>query len=103
MEAVWVFNGGGGFPAAVFSTREKAETWIAERCLSGVLTKYPVDVPVYDWAIACGAFKPKRADQSGPRFIGRFSSACQEHYHYTDGATGLRKASSEYEAQGPQQ
>jgi len=31
MEAVWVFNGGGDFPAAVFSTREKAEAWIAPR------------------------------------------------------------------------
>jgi hypothetical protein len=86
MEAVWLFNGGGDFPAAVFSTRGKAEAWIAERRLSGVLTKYPVDVPVYEWAIANGAFKPKRPDQSEPQFIGRFSSASQEHYHYTDGA-----------------
>jgi hypothetical protein len=49
MDEIWVFNGGGQFPAAVFSSREKAEVWIAERVLSGVLTKYPVDVPVYDW------------------------------------------------------
>lgn len=86
MEAVWVFNGGGNFPSAVFSTRERAEVWIAERGLSGTLTRYPVDVPVYDWAVASGAFKPRRPDQSEPRFIGAFSSASQEHYHYTDGS-----------------
>jgi hypothetical protein len=82
---VWVFNGDNSFPSGVFSSRENAERWISEQRLSGTLTKYPVDVPVYDWAIANGAFKPKRADQREPRFIGRFSSAREEHYHYTDG------------------
>jgi hypothetical protein len=86
VEAVWVFNGGGTFPAAVFSTRERAEVWIAERRLSGTLTKYPVDISAYDWAVAANAFRPVRPDQSEPRFIGRFSSASQEHYHYTDGS-----------------
>lgn len=85
METVWVFNGGGMFPAGVFSDRQNAEAWIAERRLSGVLTKYPVDLPIYEWAVAEGLFKPKCPDQSEPRFIGRFSSASQEHYHYTDG------------------
>jgi hypothetical protein len=85
MNTVWVFNGGGNFPSAVFSTRARAESWIAEHRLTGCLTKYPVDVGVYEWAIACGAFKPNRPDHSEPRFIGRFSSASLEHYHYTDG------------------
>lgn len=39
MESVWVFNGGGTFPAAVFTTRELAEAWIARHKVSGVLTK----------------------------------------------------------------
>jgi len=85
MDGVWVFNGGGDFLAAVFTTREGAEAWIAQHKLSGVLTKYPLDIGVYEWAIGCGAFKPKRPDQSGPRFIGRFSSASLEHYHYEAG------------------
>jgi hypothetical protein len=93
MDAVWVFNGGGQFPSAVFSTREQAEVWISSRRLSGVLTMYPVDVPVYEWAIASGVFKPRRPDQSEPRFIAQFSSASQEHYHYEDGAQPM--ASSE--------
>jgi hypothetical protein len=48
----WVFNGGGGrFPSGVFSTREKAEAWINQHGLSGVLTKYPLDEGAWDWAI----------------------------------------------------
>ena len=86
MEAVWVFNGTHGtFPAAVFSSREKAEDWIIRRRLSGTLTRYPIDEPIYEWAIALGYFKPKREDQSCAAFIQRFSSASQEHYHYEDG------------------
>lgn len=80
-----MFNGGGRFPAAVFTTREKGEAWIAEHKVSGVLTNNPLDIGAYNWAVASGAFKPKRPDQSEPKFIARFSSASQEHYHYTDG------------------
>lgn len=47
MEGVWVFNGGGDFPAGVFTTRELAEAWIAKHRLVGVLTKYPLDIGVY--------------------------------------------------------
>lgn len=84
---VWVFNGAGGqFPSAVFSSRETAEEWILSRGLTGVLTAYPVDIPVYDWAVMHGHFKPRRADQSTGLFIQRFSSAHQEHYHYDNSA-----------------
>ena len=85
MDGVWVFNGGGTFPAGVFTTRENAEAWIARHRLTGTLTKYPLDVGLYEWALERGAFKPKRPDQSGPAFVARFSSASLEHYHYTDG------------------
>ena len=87
MDSVWVFNGvRGRFPAAVFSTIDKANAWISEHRLSGTLTEYPIDVAVYEWAIASGAFKPKRPDQSEPQFIQRFSSASQRHFHYENGA-----------------
>ena len=86
MDNVWVFNGDGAtFPAGVFSTREKADAWIARHKLSGTLTWYPIDEAVYDWAITRGHFKLKRPDQSGAEFIQRFSSASQEHYHYEAG------------------
>ncbi len=32
--------------------------------------------------VGCGAFKPNRPDQKEARFIGRFTSASLEHYHY---------------------
>jgi hypothetical protein len=81
---VWVFNGGGDFPAAVFSTREGAEAWIAKHALSGVLTKYPVDEGMWDWAIREGHWRPKREDQKAPEFVQRFACG-QEHYHYERG------------------
>jgi hypothetical protein len=87
VESVWVFNGTDGiFPAGVFTTHEKAESWICLHRLSGCLTKYPLDVPLYDWAIESGVFTPKKPYQCEPNFIQSFSSASLEHYHYENGA-----------------
>lgn len=87
MRDVWVFNGAGGtFPAAVLSSRERAEAWIARHELEGTLTRYPIDEQIYEWTVARGAFKPKEEDQPGAGFIQRFSSASLEHYHYDGGA-----------------
>jgi hypothetical protein len=86
LDAVWVFNGDGGtFPSGVFSTRELAEAWIGERRLSGCLTRYPVDVPLYEWAMALSHFEPRHPSQLDAPFIQRFSSAYLEHHHYEHG------------------
>ncbi len=88
MESVWVFNGASEpFPSAVFSTRERAESWNCQNKLEGTLTKYPVDVSVYDFAIQSGWFTPKRDYQHSSKFIQRFTSASLEHHHYEDGVT----------------
>ena len=80
---VWIFNGERSmFPSAVFSTRAKAEAWIAENRLSGTLTNYPVDESAYDWACRNGRFDPAR--EMSPRQIATFSPA-MPHEHYTDG------------------
>ena len=85
IESVWVFVGDKGrFPSAVFSSREKAEAWIAAQALSGTLTRYPVDQSAYEWAIAQGFFTPRQDRHQTARFIQNFSSAYQEHYHYQD-------------------
>jgi len=87
MDSVWVFNGKAGqFPSAIFSTLENAEFWISKHRLTGMLTKYPIDVSAYEWAVSCGAFKPTQPYQAEPTFIQRFTSASQEHYHYENGA-----------------
>ena len=86
MNGVWVFSGvGGTLPAAVFSSREKAERWIAQHRLDGTLTLYPVDEPIYEWAIARNIFVPKQEYQEEAKFIQSFSSASQEHFHYESG------------------
>jgi hypothetical protein len=86
MNQVWVFNGARSqFPSGVFSERKLAEAWIKGYKLTGVLTAYPLDTGVYTVALGKGWFKPKSEDQRSPEFIGRFSSASQEHYHYETG------------------
>jgi hypothetical protein len=82
---VWVFNGNGRFPAAVFSTRANGEAWIRRDRLSGTLTAYPVDEGAYDWAVRTGVFHPKKEKHASPDFIGAFSPAYQDHHHYENG------------------
>ena len=86
MDAVWVFNGdGANLPAGVFSTRERAESWIGQHRLTGCLTRYPVDTPLYEWAMNHGYFKPRYQSHHEAPFIQRFSSAYLEHHHYEGG------------------
>lgn len=85
---VWVFVADGGrFPGAVFDNRELADEWILRHRLTGVLTEYPLNIGAYDWAIERGFFLPKKEEHNTAEFIGRFSSASQEHFHYEDGST----------------
>lgn len=84
MARVWIFNAAEArFPGAAFTSCELADSWIAKHSLTGVLTAYPLDQGVYEWAISEGFFRPK--DTAKPRFVGGFTSAHQEHYHYEDG------------------
>lgn len=86
MTEVWIFNGAQSrFPSAVFEDRASAETWIRKNQLSGVLTKYPVGMSVYEWAIDAGHFQAKNEREKSPAFIQQFSSAAQEHVHFECG------------------
>lgn len=88
MGEVWVFmSDRSRFPGGIFTTREVAEQWIREHRLDGTLTRYAVDQGVYDWAIAGGLFVPSQAKHTRPEFIGGFTTASMEHYHYVDGKT----------------
>ena len=52
MNEVWVFHGAGDrFTSEVFATQAQAEAFISQYRLAGVLTKYPVGISAYDWAI----------------------------------------------------
>lgn len=79
---IWVLNCGGSFPCGIFKTKEQAEKSIKKYKLKGVLTKYPIDELIYEYEIKQGNFIPKNDLQKTSKFIGNFSSAYQEHYHY---------------------
>ncbi|MCG8294644.1 DUF7710 domain-containing protein [Pseudomonas entomophila] len=88
MKEVWVFNGAEGrFPSAVFLELGDAEEWIKNNGLSGVLTKYPVGISVYDWAVENGHFRIKNEKEKSSAFIQKFSSAAQEHFHFENGSS----------------
>ena len=85
-QSVWVFHGEGArFAGGVFSEREHAEAWIRKHLLTGMLTRYPLDTGVYDWAVESELFRITKEKHGTPHFIGMFSSAHQEHYHYEKG------------------
>ncbi|KZN66412.1 hypothetical protein N473_08460 [Pseudoalteromonas luteoviolacea CPMOR-1] len=91
MKSVWVFNkNNADFSGGVFSELELAESWIKENSLTGVLTNYPLDQGVFDWAVENDMhnIKPEKLAEKSkqPNFIGGFTTASQEHYHYQDGA-----------------
>jgi hypothetical protein len=82
--SVWVFKAERAtFPCGVFSTVDLAEAWIAKHELSGVLTAYPLDHGIYDWATENGYFERKMP--ATPGFVGSFTSQYQKHYHYEEG------------------
>ncbi|MCK7555648.1 hypothetical protein MKQ70_11735 [Chitinophaga sedimenti] len=87
MDYIWIFNGENSrFGSGAFSTLTKAEEWISKNKLTGVLTRYPVDMGVYEWAIAHDLFSVKKEEHLQSSFIGKFTSASQEHFHYENGA-----------------
>lgn len=85
-EDIWVFMAPGAtFASGTFKELKIAEEWIERHKLTGVLTKYPVNVGVYDWAIETGKFRPKPKKEIDSKFIGQFTTALMSHHHYEDG------------------
>jgi hypothetical protein len=90
---IWVFHASGArFAGGVFEDSASAEAWIRKHKLSGVLTAYPRGQGCFDWALRTGrtgmkadTLEKKRTD---PAFIGGFTSASQEHFHFEDGEKG---------------
>jgi len=86
MSSVWIFIASNGtLPSGVFTHESLAKEWIRKHALSGLLTEYPLDVGIYEWAIAKGVFKVKYPSHETPAFIGRFTSAYLSHSHFEDG------------------
>ena len=50
---IYIFNGENArLPSGAFSELARADEWIAAHRLSGLLTWYPLDAGVYDYAVA---------------------------------------------------
>lgn len=86
---VWVFTGHRQVPSGIFSTIERAETWIRIHGLTGALTAFPMDEGCFDWAVRCGITNLKveklAVRQLDAEFTGNFCTASQEHFHYENG------------------
>lgn len=86
MEGVWIFHGANGrFASGAFTEPARAEEWIRKNQLTGVLTFYPLNMGVYEWAVENRLFSPKKEEHYTPEFIGKFSAASQDHFHYENG------------------
>jgi len=80
---VWVFNHlNSNFPSGVFSSEDKARAWIRRYSLKGTLTQYPIDLSAYDYATQNGFFTPKNKHHFDDEFVGRFTNANNQHYHF---------------------
>ena len=83
---IWVFHGSGArFASGVFLSLNKAEDWISNHKLTGVLTGYPIDEGVYDWALKNNYFNIKKASETESAFIQSFTCAGLEHFHFEEG------------------
>lgn len=83
---IYVFMGkGANFPAGAFNNKENAIEWIKKYALSGVLSEYPIDVGLYDWAIEKGYFDVKKDYQKESKFVEKFTCASINHFHFEDG------------------
>jgi hypothetical protein len=89
-KTVWLFNGpinllSGG----IFEELEDAEKWVDDNSLTGMLTEYPVNIGVFDWAMQKGLIAMTEEElierRKEPNFIGSFTIASMYHYHYKDG------------------
>jgi hypothetical protein len=86
LDWIWVFEGDGSTGCqALFTDKEKAEEYIAQYSLSGLLQKTPVNKSIYDWVVEQGWFTPKKEHHKTSTFVQTFTSAYLEHYHYEDG------------------
>jgi hypothetical protein len=87
---VWIFHQNGARHAGgVFEDVATAEAWISGHKLTGLLTAYPLGEGCFDWAQRTGrtCMKEDKLKQKStdPAFVGSFTTASQEHFHYEDG------------------
>lgn len=55
--------------------------WIEKYGLEGILTKYPLDQGVFDWAVENGLADANQRSANAAT-IQKFTSGAMEHYHF---------------------
>jgi hypothetical protein len=63
--------------------------WIRKHALTGTLTQYPLNVGMYEFAIAAGHFSLRKPHRTTSEFIGKFSGGGLNHFHYEEGLRGV--------------
>lgn len=87
LSKAWVFLGEGArIPSGIFSDEEKAKEWIASNRLTGLLSEFPVDMGVLDWAIRYAGFNPSDEKRADPSYVARFTSGAVKHFHFENGS-----------------
>jgi frataxin-like iron-binding protein CyaY len=94
-KAVWVFNGENTqLSGGIFEKYEDANSWIKHNKLTGILTKYPLNKGVFDWAEENDLINMKKEKielkRNDPWFIGGFTTASMEHFHYKNGLEDIQ-------------
>lgn len=89
-KSIWVFHAAGArFSGGVFDDLSIAKAWILQNRLTGVLTAYPLNEGCFEWAVRmkCVGMKAEKLDvkKTDPGFVGGFTTAAQEHFHFEDG------------------
>jgi len=89
-KSIWVFHAAEArFVGGVFDDLEIAKAWILQNRLTGVLTAYPLNEGCFEWAVRteCVSMKAEKLEEKrkDPSFIGGFTTAAQEHFHFEDG------------------
>lgn len=88
--SIWIFMGEGArFPSSAFVELKDADAWISEHQLTGMLSAFPINQGLFEWAIENDALnmKPETLEtkKNDPDFIATCTTASLEHYHYEGG------------------
>ncbi|WP_297575759.1 hypothetical protein [uncultured Campylobacter sp.] len=81
---IWIFSNKNTILGA-FYQKELAEIFIKKYSLSGTLTAYPINEPIYEWSIENEFFAPKNIDEKKAKFIESFTTDKIPTFNYKEG------------------
>ena len=85
---VWVFHSSDAktvHPCGVWSSKEKAESWIREVGANGILSAYVLDESAYDSCVRLGTLRLSKPERATAEFQRVFTSAVDHEHYESDG------------------